>query len=181
MENSGLPSIEVNLMFLLNELFEDCETIDDTKPIFEKLKEVINNSVNLLDDYDFELTSMVSFEDLRKVLNKKYNMFKIESLKFDDGDIIDILGPPPPNNFFCDSDELVLQFELDKHFRGDEEEDFVFSEISTEGIPVHMGIRTFDKTKQVGAWYHDGEVDETDIETEPLKLGPNKSNYEWIF
>ena len=103
MENSGLPSIEVNLLFSLNDLFEDCETIDDTKPIFEKLKEVINNSVNLLDDYDFELTSMVSFEDLRKVLNKKYNMFKIESLKFDDGDIIDIFGPPPPNNFFCDS------------------------------------------------------------------------------
>ena len=182
MENSGLPSIEVNLLFSLNDLFEDCETIDDTKPVFEKLKEVINNSVNLLDDYDFELTSMVSFEDLRKVLNKKYNMFKIECLKFDDCDFItDILGPPPPNNRFGGPDELVLQFELDKHFRGDEEEDFVFSEISTEGILVHMGIRTFDKTKQVGAWYHDGEVDETDIETEPLKLGPNKSNYEWIF
>ena len=28
---------------------------------------------------------------------------------------------------------------------------------------------------------NDGIVDETDIETEPLKLGPNKSNYEWIF
>ena len=40
MENSGLPSIQINLIFPLNDLFEDCETIDDTKPVFEKLKEV---------------------------------------------------------------------------------------------------------------------------------------------
>ena len=34
MGNSGLPSLLVNLIFVLSELFEDCETIDDTRPNF---------------------------------------------------------------------------------------------------------------------------------------------------
>ncbi len=164
--------MQVNLIFNLTDLFEECETIDDTKPIFEDIKNRIIDSIDYINDYLIEFS--YGYEKLTKVLKENFEMFNIDNLTFDEYDtIVNLLGKCPNNN----SEELVIQFDLQCSW---DDADECLADITKNDISK-MSIRTWDDDYQVGNWYINGKRDDTDQEGEPLNTGNYKSNYAWVF
>jgi len=164
--------MQVNLIFNLTDLFEECETIDNTKPIIEDIKNRISDSIDYINDYLIEFS--YGYEKVTKILKENFEKFNIDNLTFDEYDtIINLLGECPNNN----SEELVIQFDLQCNW---DDADECLSDISKNDIS-EMSIRTWDDDYQVGNWYINDKRDDTDQEVEPLNTGDYKSNYAWVF